>query len=114
MNRKYVRIFLSLFCFCALYFYLTYPEPGQNIQFDWSGPAHNLCAENYNQDCLNLSTRFTMSGSLPLLALASHPGSGNTLVRYMVEVTSGVFTAAIREVWFGMFGKDLKLFNKLF
>jgi hypothetical protein len=100
MNIKYVRIFLSLFC-PTIYFYLTYPEPGQNIQFDWSGPTHNFWAEHDNQDCRNLSTRFAVSGGLPHLALASYPGSGNTWVRYMVEVTSGVFNAAIREVWFG-------------
>ena len=100
MKTTCVKIFLSLFC-PAIYFFLTYPEPGLIIQFDSSGPRHHFWAEHDNQDCHNLSTRFAVSGSLPLLALASYPGSGNTWVRYMVEVTSGVFTAAIREVWIG-------------
>ena len=62
-------------------------------------PRHHFCTAIYDQDCQKLRTRCTVSGSLPLLALASYPGSWNSWVRHMVELTSGVFTAAIREVW---------------
>ena len=33
--------------------------------------------------------------SLPLMALASFPGSGNTWTRYLIEGATGVFTGSV-------------------
>ncbi|XP_022101127.1 WSC domain-containing protein 2-like [Acanthaster planci] len=48
----------------------------------------------------------TPPGSLPLVALASFPGSGNTWVRYLIERATGVYT--------GSFYNDGDLFKKGF
>ena len=43
-------------------------------------------------------------GTLPLVALASFPGSGNTWVRYLIERATGIYTGSIYN--------DKDLFNK--
>ncbi|XP_071790324.1 sialate:O-sulfotransferase 2-like isoform X2 [Asterias amurensis] len=45
-------------------------------------------------------------GTLPLVALASFPGSGNTWVRYLIERATGIYTGSIYN--------DKDLFNKGF
>ena len=39
--------------------------------------------------------RLAQFHSLPLMALASFPGSGNTWIRYLIEGATGVFTGSI-------------------
>nr|XP_027208956.1 WSC domain-containing protein 2-like [Penaeus vannamei] len=39
--------------------------------------------------------RFLLGGRAPLIAVASFPGSGNTWLRYVVEVLTGVFTGSV-------------------
>ena len=101
-NKLFIKSFVILFCFILSTYWTTIDlldkEARLEIQFDPTRPSHNFWTQNDDKICFNLSTKFALSGSLPLLALASYPGSGNTWVRYMVEVTTGVFTAAIREV----------------
>lgn len=42
-----------------------------------------------------IDNRRTVKHSLPPVALASYPGSGNTWVRYLIEAASGVYTGSI-------------------
>lgn len=44
------------------------------------------------------------TGSMPLIAVASFPGSGNTWVRYLIERASGIYT--------GSYYDDGDLYNK--
>ncbi|XP_046655773.1 WSC domain-containing protein 1-like [Daphnia pulicaria] len=46
-------------------------------------------------DCSNFTIRRTMTNSLPPVALASFPGSGNTWVRGLIEAASGIYTGSI-------------------
>ncbi|XP_002741011.2 sialate:O-sulfotransferase 2-like [Saccoglossus kowalevskii] len=54
--------------------------------------------------CQNAS--FKKDGSMPLVALASFPGSGNTWVRHLIERSSGIYT--------GSFYTDGELYKKGF
>ncbi|XP_071536183.1 LOW QUALITY PROTEIN: uncharacterized protein [Panulirus ornatus] len=44
--------------------------------------------------CRQFRVRFGEVGTLPLCALASYPGSGNTWTRHLLEAASGVFTGS--------------------
>ncbi|XP_057378355.1 sialate:O-sulfotransferase 1-like [Daphnia carinata] len=46
-------------------------------------------------DCSNFTIRRTVERSLPPVALASFPGSGNTWVRGLIEAASGIYTGSI-------------------
>ena len=63
------------------------------INWDEEGPQHSLWPQS--STCGVLMTRFAMVGSLPLTALVSYPGSGNTWVRYLIEGATGVFTGSV-------------------
>lgn len=68
-------------------------------------------AENYvsiyqtsQRDDRCMSATLKPSGTMPLIALASFPGSGNTWVRYLIERATGVYT--------GSYYDDGDLYNK--
>ena len=47
-----------------------------------------------NQECHKLSVKFAEAGSLPLMALVSFPRSGNTWIRSLIEMATGIFTGS--------------------
>ncbi|XP_037084254.1 WSC domain-containing protein 1-like [Pollicipes pollicipes] len=47
------------------------------------------------EGCSHYGIRFAERGSLPVVALTSYPGSGNTWTRYLLEMASGVFTGSV-------------------
>mgnify|MGYP000126647901 CR=1 FL=1 len=49
----------------------------------------------YSEECARYRIHFARQKSLPMTALVSFPGSGNTWVRYLLETASGVFTGSI-------------------
>ncbi|XP_068082080.1 uncharacterized protein [Anabrus simplex] len=49
----------------------------------------------YSEDCRRYHVHFARQKSLPMTALVSFPGSGNTWVRYLLETASGVFTGSV-------------------
>ena len=44
--------------------------------------------------CGNFTTTFSNKKKLPMVALASFPASGNTLMRYLIEGITGIFTGS--------------------
>ncbi|XP_006825198.1 sialate:O-sulfotransferase 1-like [Saccoglossus kowalevskii] len=44
---------------------------------------------------LNCDIHLAPNGSLPIVALASCPGSGNTWVRYLLEQATGIYTGSV-------------------
>lgn len=46
-------------------------------------------------ECSRFGVHFVEKKSLPMVALVSFPGSGNTWVRYLMETSSGVFTGSV-------------------
>ncbi|XP_042874134.1 uncharacterized protein LOC122254502 [Penaeus japonicus] len=64
------------------------------LVFDYSRPAYFPWMST-KDECANFATRFLLGGRAPLIALASFPGSGNTWLRYVVEVLTGVFTGSV-------------------
>ncbi|XP_064099486.1 uncharacterized protein LOC135210552 [Macrobrachium nipponense] len=48
-----------------------------------------------DKDCRDYKVYFAKKGSLPVCALASYPGSGNTWTRRLLEYASGIFTGSI-------------------
>merc|ERR1719431_872046 len=62
---------------------------------DWAeaGPEHQLWPNT--TQCSDYRTRFARVSSLPVRALVSYPGSGNTWVRYLVEGATGIYTGSI-------------------
>ena len=64
----------------------------QNLQWE-AGPTNYFWLGD--AECAGHSTRFTVRHSLPVRALVSYPGSGNTWIRYLVEAATGVFTGSI-------------------
>ena len=57
------------------------------------GPFHHFWPKE--PQCSNFSTRFAVKNSIPLRALASYPGSGNTWIRYLIEAATGIYTGSI-------------------
>ncbi|XP_043245494.1 uncharacterized protein LOC122393501 [Amphibalanus amphitrite] len=57
----------------------------QPVRWPWEGV----------EGCSQYGIRFAERGTLPIVALSSYPGSGNTWTRYMLELASGVFTGSI-------------------
>ncbi|XP_043215331.1 WSC domain-containing protein 1-like [Amphibalanus amphitrite] len=49
----------------------------------------------YSVACSKYKTGMARYRSLPLMALASFPGSGNTWARYLIEGATGVFTGSV-------------------
>ncbi|XP_037799298.1 uncharacterized protein LOC119594312 [Penaeus monodon] len=68
--------------------------PSGVLVFDYSRPAYFPWMST-KDECANFATRFLLGGRAPLIALASFPGSGNTWLRYVVEVLTGVFTGSV-------------------
>ncbi|PIK38910.1 putative WSC domain-containing protein 1 [Apostichopus japonicus] len=55
--------------------------------------------------------RFMPEGGLPVVALASIPGSGNTWLRYLIERVTGIYTGSIyndRSLYLGGFKGEMK------
>ena len=48
-----------------------------------------------DRECGGFVTRIAIPGTIPIRALASYPGSGNTWIRYLIEGASGVYTGSI-------------------
>lgn len=48
-----------------------------------------------SEECGRYRIHFAKQKSLPMTALVSFPGSGNTWVRYLIETSSGVFTGSV-------------------
>ncbi|XP_066985112.1 uncharacterized protein [Macrobrachium rosenbergii] len=48
-----------------------------------------------DKECSEYKVYFAKKGSLPVCALASYPGSGNTWTRRLLEYASGIFTGSI-------------------
>ena len=82
-----------------------------NTQFDiWAGGEESGEYPIWSDDsqCSHYVTQFTRLSSLPPLALASFPGSGNTWLRYLIEGATGVFSGSIYR------GKYLECFFYIF
>ena len=47
-----------------------------------------------NPECQELSVKFAEAGSLPMMALVSFPRSGNTWIRSLIEMATGLFTGS--------------------
>ena len=67
----------------------------KNTIVDWAkeGPEHYFWPNT--SSCRIFRTRFAKVQSLPLRALVSYPGSGNTWIRYLIEGATGVYTGSI-------------------
>nr|XP_018917676.1 PREDICTED: WSC domain-containing protein 1-like [Bemisia tabaci] len=48
-----------------------------------------------SEECRQYYIQFARQKSLPMTALVSFPGSGNTWVRYLIETTTGIFTGSV-------------------
>ncbi|XP_071439071.1 WSCD family member AAEL009094-like [Hetaerina americana] len=48
-----------------------------------------------SDQCGHFHVHFAKQKSLPMTALVSFPGSGNTWVRYLLETSSGIFTGSV-------------------
>lgn len=48
-----------------------------------------------SKDCSRFRIQFARRKSLPMTALVSFPGSGNTWLRYLLETSTGVFTGSV-------------------
>ncbi|XP_014245102.1 WSCD family member AAEL009094 [Cimex lectularius] len=48
-----------------------------------------------SRDCSRFRVQFARQKSLPMTALVSFPGSGNTWLRYLLETATGVFTGSV-------------------
>ncbi|XP_076054693.1 uncharacterized protein LOC143033305 isoform X2 [Oratosquilla oratoria] len=68
-------------------------SPEQRLAFSMTKMTRRLWKDD--PYCNELNVRFLETRSLPLCALTSFPGSGNTWTRYLIEVASGVFTGSI-------------------
>jgi len=51
-------------------------------------------AESFDKECQNVDVRFAEVGSLPMMALVSFPGSGNSWLRLLIEAATGIFTGS--------------------
>ncbi|XP_049846131.1 WSC domain-containing protein 1-like [Schistocerca gregaria] len=49
----------------------------------------------FSAECARFQVHFARPRSLPMTALVSFPGSGNTWLRYLIETASGVFTGSV-------------------
>lgn len=61
-----------------------------------------LCTANISS--CDVDIKFMPSGSMPLVALVSAPGSGNTWLRHLIEKVTGIFTGSIyndKSLWIG-------------
>ncbi|XP_021954416.1 WSC domain-containing protein 1 [Folsomia candida] len=45
--------------------------------------------------CTNYTTSLCEEDTFPLTALVSYPGSGNTWVRHLIEIATGIFTGSV-------------------
>ncbi|KAJ8044698.1 WSC domain-containing protein 2 [Holothuria leucospilota] len=48
-----------------------------------------------NRSICDVNTQFMPAGSMPLVALVSAPGSGNTWLRYLIEKATGIYTGSV-------------------
>ena len=71
----------------------TIPSSLRTISWEEDGVRLHPWPED--PECSGLVVRFAKNSSLPLTALASFPGSGNTWLRYLVQGASGIFTGSI-------------------
>ena len=74
---------------------LVKQEKSMVTKVDWAegGPEHHFWTNTTS--CKDFKTRFAKVNTLPIRALASFPGSGNTWVRYLIEGATGVYTGSI-------------------
>ncbi|XP_046406510.1 WSCD family member AAEL009094-like [Ischnura elegans] len=65
-----------------------------------AGPQLDLGRRSFapwpgSEQCGHFHVHFARQKSLPMTALVSFPGSGNTWVRYLLEASSGIFTGSV-------------------
>jgi len=92
--------YLSIYVITSVIIILTLPllfwpdqkgsKPPLAIRYNMQGNTSFPWKDD--PQCSHFAIRFAEKDSLPLRALVSHPGSGNTLVRTLVESLTGVFT----------------------
>ncbi|XP_076804204.1 sialate:O-sulfotransferase 2-like [Clavelina lepadiformis] len=75
----------------------THPCPGleQNVAGLACGGRHRVSVFRTNVDDSCGPKQYLMPGTLPLVALASAPGSGNSWLRYLLEVATGIYTGSV-------------------
>ncbi|XP_064079637.1 sialate:O-sulfotransferase 2-like [Macrobrachium nipponense] len=64
------------------------------IVFNYKRPAY-FPWRTTRDECANYATRFMVAGGAPIVAAVSFPGAGNTWLRYITEVLSGIFTGSV-------------------
>jgi hypothetical protein len=67
-------------------------QPGMTVNWAEGGPEHSFW-QNITS-CREYTTRFAKVRTLPIRALVSYPGSGNTWVRYLIEAATGMYTGS--------------------
>ncbi|KAK7077210.1 WSC domain-containing protein 1 [Halocaridina rubra] len=67
------------------YRYKDIINPSRKSKYSWQNDI----------DCNKFKVHFANNGALPIRALASYPGSGNTWTRRLLEDASGIFTGSI-------------------
>ncbi|XP_071849045.1 sialate:O-sulfotransferase 2-like [Apostichopus japonicus] len=81
------------------------PCPGDEKSFCGADEYVSIYQTSHQDErCLEMTLK--PMGSMPLIAVASFPGSGNTWVRYLIERASGIYT--------GSYYDDGDLYNKGF
>ena len=61
-------------------------------------PWPNVTVRDSGLWCGGFSVAFAQSGTVPPIALASRPGSGNTWLRYLIQGATGIFTGDVYQV----------------
>lgn len=77
-------------------------NPSFRLEFKWANWRERKVWPE-DEECKNFTTRLARKGDLPMMALVSYPGSGNTWIRYLIEGAGGVFTGSV-------YG-DMSIFN---
>ena len=66
----------------------------KTISFNTSGLVKHPWKQAEDAECRDVVVMFAEESSLPMLALVSHPRSGNSWLRQLLEAASGVFTGS--------------------
>ena len=66
----------------------------KTISFNTSGLVKHPWDQAEDAECRDVVVMFAEESSLPMLALVSHPRSGNSWLRQLLEAASGVFTGS--------------------
>ncbi|XP_021940466.1 WSC domain-containing protein 1-like isoform X2 [Zootermopsis nevadensis] len=69
--------------------------PGLSVGIEVDRNRKTFIPWPYSEECGRYRIHFARQKSLPMTALVSFPGSGNTWVRYLLETASGIFTGSV-------------------